>query len=237
MKNPVCAAEGRQDARAAFYERAFAHETPIRGKYTVAAECFRAAGIRCLLDVGGGTGDFAAHCQSIIPGLEATVVDIGKEAVDIATRRGIRALALDVGNAPLPFEDNTFDGVFCGEVLEHVFDTDAFIEEVRRVVKPSAGDSLKPLVLTTPNLASWYNRILLLLGFQPLFTEVSTRDGYGHPFPFWLGAGHIRIFTCRALRQFVARHGLETVRTVGFGSTRKWDMANDIGGYSGASTL
>ena len=38
----------------------------------------------------------------------------------------------------LPFENETFDSLFCGEVLEHVFDPDIILSEINRVLKPGA---------------------------------------------------------------------------------------------------
>ena len=36
----------------------------------------------------------------------------------------------------MPFENETFDSLFCGEVLEHIFNPDEIIIELRRVRKP-----------------------------------------------------------------------------------------------------
>ena len=36
----------------------------------------------------------------------------------------------------LPFADNTFDSIFCTEVIEHVFDPDATLAALYRVLKP-----------------------------------------------------------------------------------------------------
>lgn len=38
----------------------------------------------------------------------------------------------------LPFENETFDCLFCGEVLEHVFNPDEILKELNRVLKPGA---------------------------------------------------------------------------------------------------
>jgi len=52
-----------------------------------------------------------------------------------------------VGDAhPLPFRDSTFDGLFAGELVEHLPDPVAGVDEFRRVLKPGG-----TLVLTTPN--------------------------------------------------------------------------------------
>jgi SAM-dependent methyltransferase len=38
----------------------------------------------------------------------------------------------------LPFEDESFDSLFCSEVLEHIFDPDTILPEIRRVLRPGA---------------------------------------------------------------------------------------------------
>src|SRR4026207_265940 len=38
----------------------------------------------------------------------------------------------------LPFENETFDSLFCGEVLEHIFNPDEILPELNRVLKPQA---------------------------------------------------------------------------------------------------
>ena len=45
----------------------------------------------------------------------------------------------------IPFEDNTFDNIFCSEVLEHIFNPDEIIAELYRVIKPGG-----KLLLTCP---------------------------------------------------------------------------------------
>jgi len=46
----------------------------------------------------------------------------------------------------LPFEDDSFDAVYAGEIIEHVQDTDAALAEWGRVLKPGG-----TLILSTPN--------------------------------------------------------------------------------------
>jgi len=93
-------------------------------------------------------------------------------------------------------------------VIEHLVDTDSAIEEAHRVLKPGGS-----LLLSTPNLAAWYNRALLAIGVQPVFSEVSLRSVFGRPGS--QVAGHLHMFTRRALVEFLAAYGLHTVRVRG----------------------
>lgn len=112
---------------------------------------------------------------------------------------------------PLPFADATFDLIACNHVLEHVFETEALIREIRRVMSPSG-----LAVISVPNVAAWINRVLFLFAGQPLGTEVGTESGtYGFWPPFgqkhlakYKPAGHIRDFTPRALEDLCNACGL-----------------------------
>jgi 2-polyprenyl-3-methyl-5-hydroxy-6-metoxy-1,4-benzoquinol methylase len=86
----------------------------------------------------------------------------------------MNAYELDVSSERLPFQDGYFDVVYMGDVIEHLTNPDFAINEVARVIKTNGF-----LVLSTPNLACWLNRLLLLLGMQPLFSEVSTAKTFG----------------------------------------------------------
>lgn len=100
-----------------------------------------------------------------------------------------------------------FDVVLLIDVIEHLFDTDKAIAEIRKVLRK---DGI--LVISTPNLSSFANRLLLLLGYQPLGTEVSTHKHYGRPkkYSFREGvAGHI---TYKALLEFLKDNGFEIIK-------------------------
>jgi hypothetical protein len=88
------------------------------------------------------------------------------------------------------------------------------MEEVRRVLKPNGH-----LIISTPNLACLPNRILLPLGLQPIFTEVSEDRVLGRGFQlFGQGSkpvGHLRIYSKRALLEFLQMSGFRIVRLRG----------------------
>ncbi|CAM5618114.1 SAM-dependent methyltransferase OS=Streptomyces griseomycini OX=66895 GN=FHS37_000655 PE=4 SV=1 [Streptomyces griseomycini] len=108
----------------------------------------------------------------------------------------------------LPFASASADAVLFSEVVEHLVDPDAALDEIRRVLRPGGH-----LMLSTPNLAAWYNRVLLAAGVQPVFSEVSLRGIHGRPGREVVG--HLRLYTARALREFVAASGFTVVRLEG----------------------
>lgn len=111
----------------------------------------------------------------------------------------------------LPFVNNSFDLIFCGDVIEHTFDTDYFISEIYRILR-SGGY----LILTTPNLASLWNRIFLLLGYQPHTFGVSVKKSYGNPFLKWdRFCGHTKVFTYKSMKEFLKDNDFEILKISG----------------------
>lgn len=158
-----------------------------------------------ILDVGCGDGALIRNFFSdgVMYG-----VDISDVAVGNALNRGIIAKKITIDSEKLPFEDGFFDLIIMGEVIEHLINPDFTIREIRRVLKEGG-----VLLLSTPNLASWYNRFLLLFGFQPIFTEVSTEGIFGRPGS--QPVGHLRIYTLKALIAFLRYHGFKVVNQKG----------------------
>lgn len=95
----------------------------------------------------------------------------------------------------LPYEDNFFDIVIAGEIIEHIYDTDFFLEEIKRILKPNG-----KLLISTPNIASFGRRIFLLLGLSPLIELSPNEPG---------SVGHIRYFTFKTLKELLRKHNFK----------------------------
>jgi SAM-dependent methyltransferase len=89
-----------------------------------------------LLDVGCGIKPY----QSIFSVASYVGLDIDSENT---RRRGAADFFYD--GTVFPFRDESFDSILCNQVLEHVFNPDEFLAEVRRVLKPGGY-----LLLTVP---------------------------------------------------------------------------------------
>jgi len=87
-----------------------------------------------MLEVGCGTGEFAARVRSALPGTELVAVDQSERLVDVTATRGVTARQADVQD--LPFADDTFDVVAALWMLYHVPDLQRGLAEIRRVLRP-----------------------------------------------------------------------------------------------------
>jgi SAM-dependent methyltransferase len=161
-----------------------------------------------IVDIGCGDGAATSLAAQRNPDHQVMGVDWSADAL---RRAKLLALSLIQGgvDAPgLPVATGTVDVVIMSELIEHLVDTDSAVEEVRRVLKPGGS-----LLLSTPNLAAWFNRGLLALGTQPVFSEVSLRGVFGRPGS--QVAGHLHLFTRRALVEFLEAGGFTCVTVAG----------------------
>jgi len=161
-----------------------------------------------ILDVGCGDGNFSVLLKEACNAKEVYGIEISEKGVELARKNGVKVFQLDIDEEDFPFENNYFDAIFAGSVIEYLFDPDHFLEEVRRVLKDKG-----LFVITFPNLASFYNRIALLLGFQPFGMNVSLKyrvGKFGRSGKTVLpGAGNIRYFTLRSLKELLKLHDFD----------------------------
>jgi 2-polyprenyl-3-methyl-5-hydroxy-6-metoxy-1,4-benzoquinol methylase len=142
-----------------------------------------ASGAR-VLDYGCGDGAFAADL--LAAGCEVTMADVAREALRRARERAPAAEAvLLTEGAPLPFDEDAFDVVWAGEVLEHVADVVGLLAELRRVLRWGG-----ELLVTTP----WHGRVVVA-------TDVH----------FDPRADHLRFFSARTLRAVLADAGFVAI--------------------------
>jgi len=184
--------------RRTFAERRFAHAWQPsrfdRSRVRRLRELLARRPVGRLLDVGCYDGQLLRH--AVEPRLAELLVgcDIALPALQAAQARAIAPVRAQLEATGLPFADGAFATVLAAEVIEHVFDTQAVLNELARLLRPGGW-----LVLTTPNLVALSGRLQLILGRSPHNVEFDASPQT---------AGHIRYFTFGTLELLLRRAGL-----------------------------
>lgn len=118
-----------------------------------------------ILDVGSGSGNF----------------------LDVLKKNNIDAIGVDIDtlnfeNDKFPFADNEFDFIFANAVIEHIFNPENLMKEIKRILKSNGY-----ILLSTPNWRKCYktfyrdvthkkpydiesiNGLLQIFGFETVF--------------------------------------------------------------------
>lgn len=139
------------------------------------------------LDVGAGYGDDLLRAAAA--GCEVLAIEPGRKAAAVCARRtGIEPRTESFEDTVLP--DQGFDLIMANQVLEHVFDPDAWFGRFFRLLAPAG-----VLCVSLPN-------------FDSLFRYLMGRDD-----PFITPPGHLNFFNRRTLALLAARHALFPIRT------------------------
>ncbi|MEM4553782.1 MAG: class I SAM-dependent methyltransferase [Ignisphaera sp.] len=114
-----------------------------------------------------GASPFIVSCALARLGYRVTTVDYDPaEYSTIASACGLKTVRADLERDKLDLADGSMDCAVFTEVLEHLnpHHVEHTMSEVSRFLKPGG-----KLILTTPNIASLFRRLRLLLGVQPQY--------------------------------------------------------------------
>lgn len=143
-------------------------------------------------DIAGGAGIVSKWIQD--RGYDVSLVEFSDIAVDEAKKRGVQNIfQLQIGGVgSLPFEDNYFDIVFFGDIIEHLFDSESALKEIQRILKPNGR-----LIISCPNIAYWRFRTYYLVDGDFQRIDVAKQKPWEQE--------HIRFFNIKILKEFLLK--------------------------------
>lgn len=141
-----------------------------------------------ICDVGCGYGFEVKALYD--KGYKVCGCDLSKIAIAIAKRKnpGPKYFVWDIENKPMK---KRFDFIYSINVIEHIFDYDAFVSNIRKSLKFGG-----KLLITTPNILGPMNRLKVLFGKDDIFRV----------------KGHVRFFSLKFLLEILERNGFDINR-------------------------
>lgn len=150
-----------------------------------------------VLDAGCGHGEYCVYALN--SGAKVWAFDYATEMTQYTRRviadAGLQAETVAEGSVlDIPYDDNSFDAVFCLSVIDHLADRDRAFAELARVLKPGGH-----MYIDVPNRFAWHWRacfgVMRLFGMYP--------------------SGKIHFFTQGELNASLRRVGCEPERHLG----------------------
>lgn len=126
-------------------------------------------------------------------------------------------------NKSFPLDNNSIDVVTSSHSIEHLTNTDNFLSEIKRVLRPKGY-----AVFSTDNLSSWIDIFFLILGKQPRTGPTVSTKYLVSTNPLWWENGlgglrdikwpmHHNVLTMKTLGLLLIRYGFKVEKVLGTG--------------------
>ncbi len=177
-----------------------------------------------IVDVGCGTGQFAAMTQGLRPAWRVLGVDI---AAGMCKAAASRCAPIQADAAALPLADDSCEGVVSSLCLQWVEDLDAALREIHRVLRPGGRAIIASLAAgTLEELRAATTHAELNLGLLTMRADEEYRASIDH-------AGlAVTLFKCEADVEYYTHVNalLDSMRRIGAGN----NFAHQPNGLMGA---
>jgi len=173
-----------------------------------------------LLDLGCDDGEFTVSLAEKLKCNTIHGVEIVPERIELSERKGIIVKNFDL-NGRFEYNNESFDIIHANQVIEHIYNSDNFLSEIHRILKPGGF-----AIISTENASSWCNIFACLLGWQifSLTNFSNKKQGIGNPFSIHRGENpelsswnHVRIYNIRGLKEYFEAFGFKVEQIKGAG--------------------
>lgn len=153
-----------------------------------------------VIDLSAGIGAAADRVNKYYD-TELVCNELSPKCLDSLKRLGLKTTSFDLDDTKkhFPIGNGEFDAVISLATIEHLYNTDHFIAEIRRILTEDGY-----LYLSAPN----YNAINYLI---PLLLKGNTFHDPLNPKEKYEFFGHLRYFTHISLIKYITRHGFTAV--------------------------
>jgi ubiquinone/menaquinone biosynthesis C-methylase UbiE len=145
-----------------------------------------------VIEVGCGDASFTRELAHYSTNVTALDISASQIADNSRAFPRIKFVQHDVAE-PFPFPDNSFEVVWCSEVLEHLFNPVFAVEEMHRILRPGGR-----LLVTVPYHGRFKDVLIALFKWDVHFSPTNP---------------HIRFYTTKTLSRMVEDAGFRSVRT------------------------
>lgn len=172
------------------------------------------------LDLGCDDGEFTLKIANKINTKSIFGVDIVDDRIKLAEQKNITVKKFDL-NYKFDFDDNCFDVIHANQVIEHIYNSDNFVSEIYRILKPGGY-----AIISTENASSWCNIFSSIMGWQifSLTNFSSKKLGIGNPISLHRGVvsdlaswNHVRIYNIRGLKEYFEVFDFKILKIFGAG--------------------
>lgn len=130
----------KEESRQTFDSQAAQYDKGIDGKharqaYPVIIEVIKGFAPKTVLDLGCGTAALLERVLKIESIATAYGLDLSEKMLEQARNKLIRATLVQGDSEHLPFENNSFDVVYCNDSFHHYPNPRAVLAEVKRVLR------------------------------------------------------------------------------------------------------
>lgn len=148
--------------------------------------------IQKVLEIGCGRGNFKTHFPESV---EYWGVDPNDEARSVAEKRFHRVLVGVYDNVQADLPEQYFDLIVCNDVIEHMLDHDAFLEQIKQKLAPGGR-----LLISIPNVRYFSNLYELFIKKDWKYKDAGILD-----------RTHLRFFTEKSLLRTLEEHRFEVL--------------------------
>lgn len=143
-----------------------------------------------ILDIGCGCGAMLGRIKGIYPSASVHGIELVPEAADIAKHMG-DVICADAESVEFPWQEEYFDYVIMGDVLEHLREPDIVLQKVYKCLKKNGH-----IIVSMPNMKHYSVMLPLLVSDVFPYSDAGILD-----------TTHLKMYTNTEIQRLIMRNG------------------------------